>query len=205
MSLRNKFLVIDFDGVVADTYRLHVDFLSNFYIPNSFTQKHLDKSCEINVHKKPSFWKNISDKIFYFLLEKYISRSDSEILFDKVIQAIRINKNPKVLMSLGSKKYIKTILGADTKEFSRIYGRFEIKTDKRLGYQEILLNYGLQSKDVVLFTDTVVDIFNFQEIAPDSEIYAVDWGYCPRSKLSKVLPYEQILDMKSFCEILTQI
>ncbi len=192
-----KTLIFDFDGVVADTHQLHVDFLSRF-MSKERIEKALSKSCS---EPKPSQWypfRRQFERVFYYFLYRYSKGYKLPLLYTKVVEAIRANKNPKYLMSMGSKQYVKYILTKQNlDEFFAVYGRFEIRGNKGLGAKMVIETHGLNEDNVVFITDTVEDIMNLR-IYENIPVYAVDWGYCRREDFEKVIPKDHILSMEDF-------
>jgi phosphoglycolate phosphatase-like HAD superfamily hydrolase len=194
----SKVLIFDFDGVIADTHQLHKDFLGQ-YISAQRIEQELTKSC---TETHPTRWYPLRrqiEKVFYYWLYRYVKKYKKPLLYSEVLAAVSKNTtNTKFLMSMGSKLYMKTILGkANMALFNGVYGRFQIKSDKAYGAHKIMKKYKIDRKNVVFITDTVEDVLNLRS-HEDIEIYAVEWGYCSRKNLLKVLDDEHILTLEQF-------
>jgi hypothetical protein len=185
-NMKKQLLVFDFDGVLADTYQLHVDFLRyKFKQKAERAQALLSKSCQPSKKKKWIPFKVSGQKYFYHYLIKHIT-DQHRLLFHTQLQQVLTMPQSKAIVSLGSKKYIEYILGSDTKHFAHIIGRFEMGSDKAKGLALLSKESGFALEDMICITDTVADIHEFAKCVSFEHIWAVDWGFCPAEAL---LPY----------------
>ena len=131
------------------------------------------------------------------MLRSYISRKDDYVfndIFEKVVEMT----NDKYILSMGAKNYIVKILGSRARHFTDVYGRFEIKRNKAVGFDMIVQQHKIDTEKVVFFTDSIEDILIFNTLVPVERIFAVDWGYCARELLAKHIPENQLFTKEQF-------
>lgn len=193
----DQIFIFDFDGVLADTYGLHVNFLQKIGVPSAKAESYLSNSSISAVRNRLLSMSKHFDKLFYRMLRTYISRKDNYLFKDVFDKIIEINQD-KYILSMGAKKYIVKILGSHARHFKDVYGRFEIKRNKAVGYDMLISQHHIDPKKILFFTDTIEDIEIFNTLVPVEQIFAVDWGYCARELLAKHLPEKQIFSKEQF-------
>jgi len=191
-----KNLVLDFDGVIGDTFEVLVEAVARF----TGVKKDFARKIVLNAGMKNrsyNFLTNFLGRIYFSRVLKMIQGRE-DLLFQKRIDEIGDIPNQKAILTRSDSRVCKYILGQNQDTFSIILGRNEAST-KILGIQKLVEKYGFEKEKIVFVTDTVGDILELSKILELKQIYAVSWGFHSRDLLEKYLPSSQVID--SFYEL----
>jgi phosphoglycolate phosphatase-like HAD superfamily hydrolase len=182
--------VFDFDGVIANTHEMYVDFVAKAMFVS--TEKARQIIHEHTLKNERSGLVSSIIKGFYLKsLERFI-HSKQDILFRNHLETIRLLPGKKVILSRNYKRFMNDMLGEDASMFDGMYGYDEANT-KMSGMDSIFQDFGVAKDDCIFITDTVGDILEVQQRLELSHIYAVDWGYNTVEELEQVIAKTQII------------
>jgi phosphoglycolate phosphatase-like HAD superfamily hydrolase len=115
-------------------------------------------------------------------------------LFTEFVAEIEALPTPhKAIVSSGSQLYVIPALATTSINPTHILA-FEDHHSKEEKIELICADWGVSTKDVFYFTDTLADVYELQEMLSEDKLIGVAWGYCRRDALLQVLKPEHILD-----------
>mgnify|MGYP001604994361 CR=1 FL=1 len=192
-----KYLIFDFDGVLADTYGPRMEVLL----------ERGDRSKEeILAHTDQYFTKSDHTRDLNLSKEAVLERQERVVKFGKLLQAKgfdlfwefieelkKFNDVKMAVVSSGATIYIKPKLENCGVEFSHILS-FEDHHSKESKVETICKDWGISVTDAYFFTDTISDVKELENIMDKNNIYGCAWGYQGKEKLATVLDQEHILE-----------
>ncbi len=188
-------LVIDFDGVVADTMESVADFLALTFYRSKYWA--LTKVFETALHNYPNKLSTVR-KFFGDRYKDYLIKQNelglqeiSMLKFQPVLDILRNSPHKKILLTSNYRSVCELILGKDKDIFGQII-TFDDVISKSKGI-EFLVDQGLDLGKCLFVTDTLGDVEEFQRHISSEQIYGVTWGFNPHSVLSVALPDNQII------------
>ena len=187
-------LIIDFDGVVADTNESVADYLAKTFFRSKYWA--LTKVFETALHNYPNklSWirKFFSTGYYNYLIKQNsLGLQETELLkFQPVLDTLRDLPHKNILLTSNYQSTCELILGQDKDTFSQMI-TFDNVISKSQGL-EFLSDQGLDLGTCLFITDTLGDIEEFQQHISAEQIYGVTWGFHPNSVLSIALPDNQI-------------
>ncbi len=197
-------LIIDFDGVIADTNESVADYLAKTFFRSKYWA--LTKVFETALHNYPNklSWirKFFSTGYYNYLIKQNaLGLQETELLkFQPVLEILRNLPHKKILLTSNYQLTCELILGQDKDIFSQMI-TFDNVISKSQGL-EFLSDQGLDLGTCLFITDTLGDIEEFQQHISAEQIYGVTWGFHPNSVLSTALPDNQILHNYDELEVL---
>ncbi len=206
MSLQNKTkpysLIFDFDGVIADTYDIYIDFLvKKMKLSRKYaTRKFKYTSTELSTEPSNWFWK-LGSMWYYYRFYRYVRQQSQHqnLLFPDVLDHINSFAGPKAILTLAETRVCEVILKDTIEIFDCVIGRNNASY-KPNGFRMIMETSEFQNTHPIFITDTVADIRNMLTILPKNQIFAVDWGFNDRDILEQYLEPDQIIrnDLSQF-------
>ncbi len=184
------FYVFDFDGVIANTHEIYIDFVSKAMFVSPEKARNIIHD-HILKNERAGLVSKIIKSIYIKSLERFI-QSKQELLFRNHIETIYTIPGKKVILSRNYKRFMSDILGEDAQLFDAMYGYDEANT-KVVGMDIIFHDFGVGKDECVFITDTVGDILEVSQRLDMKRIYAVDWGYNTVEELGAVIPKTQII------------
>lgn len=192
-----KYLIFDFDGVLADTYdpRMEV-LLERGDRTKAEILQATDQYFTTSPHTRDL---NLSEKVLLDRKERVIKFGTSLQqkgfnLFNGFIEELKKIQDTKMaVVSSGSSVYINEKLENCGLEFSHIL-TFEDHHSKEEKVEQICKDWNIPVKDAYFFTDTVSDVNELGNIMDKNKIYGCAWGYQGHEKLATALDDNHILD-----------
>ena len=193
---KTKYLIFDFDGVLADTWQSTVQSVAEI------DQTTLEIATEriLETHQKPMSedrpaQPNMADRISRILvLNKLVVEKGFELFvgFLKEIEAI---SNTRIaIVSSGSREHlIAPVLSKFNLKFDFVLG-IEDHVSKVEKVKEISQKWKVDINDVYFFTDTVSDVVELEPILNKEKLIGCSWGWHGKQRLESVLNSEQILN-----------
>lgn len=199
-ELETKYLIFDFDGVLADTFEIvskvraevkntsinnGKDEIRNFLKNVNHGKNHTLSQDEIEAKKQGILELNKASLKYEFSL------------FDGFIEQIKqaeLGYNLKLaVVSSASKEFILDPALAKTDiEFTHILG-IEDHHSKEEKIVQICKDWQINAKEVFYFTDTTGDVLELQNYLDPNKILGCSWGWHGGDELAKILPKHQIL------------
>lgn len=192
-----KYLIFDFDGVLADTYDPRMEVLLETgdrskeeilaHTDRYFTKSTHTRDLNLN-HQEVAAIQDWMIKYGTALAKKGFG------LFDGFIEELKkIEETRMAVVSSGSAIYIKPALENCGLEFSHIL-TFEDHHSKEEKVEQICKEWNISVKDAYFFTDSVSDVNELGNIMDKNKIYGCAWGYQGTEKLLTVLDQNHILN-----------
>ncbi len=193
-----KNLIFDFDGVIGDTFEANLSArIGAGKHPNResalkemteyFDRKpHHTRDTVLSEEKLKEIKKWVTDH------GEHISKVGFE-LFELFVAEVLLLKNVRMaIVSSGSMNYIKEPLSKTKLAFTHIL-TFEDHHSKEEKIEWICKDWGVTTKDVYYFTDSVADVYELENFIEKNKLIGCAWGYSGYEKLSALLPKELIL------------
>ena len=193
-------LILDFDGVIADTYKVYVDFLvKKLNFSQKKAENRMQKSSTEIIKRKKGLVNKILEKLYYHSFFKFL-KNHQNLLFEERMKEIQSIKLPKAILTRSYAHVCKFILEDYFSDFELVVGK-ETTSNKVKGMELIFANPKFEPKSCLFITDTVADVVEVSKIFPKDQIFAVDWGFNQTELLEQHLPKNQIFH-KDFSELL---
>lgn len=183
--------VFDFDGVLADTKELYIEFFTHAPFMNEKKARKLIERNAMKYEQKGPF-QNFLKSYFLSDLQNHLKKDAQEYLFHDRIAELYHVVGKKVILSKNNPEFMKQMLGDHKEIFSDIYGT-ELSENKGEGLKLIAQKEGVEISDCLFFTDSISDVFEVSINFPDKNVFAVNWGFCNQKELENVIIPEQII------------
>lgn len=189
-------LIIDFDGVLANSMVPMVDYIcQTFKISKNSALKKIFSYSLRNKHS----WLSNSLKDYHakkFL--KFLKKNNQKYnLINKEMFAVLTQIDcPKAILTTNYSFVCREILGEKVAMFQQIIG-FDTARTKTKGLEYLFSLPNFPKEKTLLITDTVGDILEFQKSLPNEQILASTWGFNSRPLLESILPINQVLESPS--------
>lgn len=191
-----KYLIFDFDGVLADTYDSRMEVLLEVGDRSKEEiLQHTDQYFLKSTHTRDL---NLSQEDLQ-AKQEWVTKFGNSLhqkgfdLFDDFIEELKKMQDAKMaVVSSGSSIYIKPKIENCGLEFSHVL-TFEDHHSKEEKVELICKDWGILVKDVYFFTDTISDVKELGNIMDKNKIYGCAWGYQGHEKLSLVLDKSHVL------------
>jgi phosphoglycolate phosphatase-like HAD superfamily hydrolase len=191
-----KNLVLDFDGVLGDTFEVSVDFLvKNFRISPESAKKRLIKSGMKNT--KDRFIRRKITSWYYQKLLKYLE-DKKDLTFTDRLEELKKIKTEKAILTRSETSICELVLHNYLDQFEIIVGRNNSKS-KVDGLNKISELEGFNLENIIFVTDSVGDFLELSEVLERDQIFLVSWGFHSREIIQKNIPDQKIID--SFLEL----
>ncbi len=196
---KNKAVIFDFDGVIADTFEFHRKYLKK-YLGISISKKEYQDWQRGNVYDGKGKISS-EDLIRYF---KMIEEDHHEVkIFDGMNDLLKKLNEDYNLFIITSSSNINTINWLKKENiydcFTEILG-VEFDKSKVVKFNHILEKYKLEKDDVLFVTDTSGDVFEANKVGFKS--IAVTWGFHDREILAESEPFAYADDVEELsCKI----
>ncbi|NJL96950.1 HAD family hydrolase [Candidatus Gracilibacteria bacterium] len=189
-----KYLIFDFDGVIANTFEAYVQFYAEQrkISPEKSTKFIINHVLHNN---RPTLIKTVIKNLYLPKLESVILKRQNTLNTD-LLNNLRQIKYPKAIVSRNNTKLIKILLSIDQQQlFNYIFGYNNSKS-KVAALSYICLQNKVQLDDILFVTDTVGDVIELTGLGTlkKDQILGVTWGFHSRNLLETVLPSAQIMD-----------
>lgn len=184
MQKKNKAVVFDFDGVIADTFEFHRKKIEEYFsIALSVDDYKLLHTG--NVHNSRLGKSHDWNDYFQFIQSEY-SKLDFFDEIDKIIKNF-CEKLDLFIISSGHYVNIKIFLEKERMQdcFKEVLG-VEFHKSKVFKFNHLFEKYNLDVDDVLFVTDTSGDVFEAKEVGVKS--IAVTWGFHDRKLLAESDP-----------------
>jgi Valyl-tRNA synthetase len=198
-SQETKYLIFDYDGVLADTNQANLIAWAKLCTENNLKQaeklrnEYLEKaryskSSELSTEEK-ELQRQFSRQICQLMAEQEFS------LFTEFLE--EIGKIPNTKLAIVSNGYKELLIIPKLKQcklnFTHVLGKEDglSKADK---IAKICQDWGVSKKQVYYFTDTHTDILELENFLDKDKLIGCSWGWVGKTKLLEVLPAKQILD-----------
>ncbi len=184
-----KAVILDFDGVVADTFEFCY-----------MIRKKFDNTLTIEDYRK-MFEGNINDKIGTGATDEERKKMNDQffVLYEPELMKISINPGVTEVVKSLSEEFLLFIVSSTNSDiiekfldkydlahyFTEILGN-DVDYSKIKKIQNIQQKYAIKAKNCVFITDTLGDIREAQKC--DVKSIAVTWGYHPKETLIKGSP-----------------
>jgi phosphoglycolate phosphatase-like HAD superfamily hydrolase len=205
-----KYLIFDFDGVIADSldsmaYGLKRSLKRFSLLPLPIIKRLIIQYVDKPVH---SHKQNLSEREKAKILTEYkhISRvivaQNRTKVFEGFIAELRklieIKNCKLAIVSSGSELYINSITNKIDVPFEHIYG-CETSLSKENKVALVCQLWGIENQDCMYFTDSKTDVMELSHILDLSQIIGCSWGWQGEKRLREILPQNQIL--KEFSDV----
>lgn len=195
-------LIFDFDGVIADTYDVYINFLiKKMKLSRKYaTRKFEYTSTELTPEPSNWFWK-LGSMWYYYRFYRYVANRSENLLFPNILSQIQAFNGPKAILTLAEKRVCETVLKDNISTFDIVIGRNEAP-HKPDGFRMIMEKPEFQGTHPIFITDTTADVRHMQEVLPKDQIFAVDWGFNDRALLAEYVEPDHILtnDLSEFMQ-----
>jgi len=199
-----KNIIFDFDGVIGNTIPLFANY--HKYKNPHLTDEQVAQDM-INYFLEPAHSHQINpsaDKLLKVSqwLSDFILFAEKEnalpvpLFYDFINIVVKLNIPNKAIVSSGSIDYILPAISTSSLNPSHILG-FEDHHSKEEKIKIICKDWGISTKEIIYFTDTIADILEVRDMV--KTVIGCTWGAHSYDLLSTVLPKNQIL--KSFDDI----
>lgn len=204
---KTKYLIFDFDGVLADTFNETIHAHSIIHGINlAEAQKKMMKyfsnlphHTRASVRTKEEIAEDFdfSQKFGQLILDSKFK------LFAGFIREIQKYKNAKIaVVSSGSRKYVVPAIKKSGLKTSHILA-FEDHHSKEEKIEKVCKDWGIDIGEAYYFTDTKADVYELQNMLAPGKLIGCAWGFQGLEGLKEVLPERQILkDFKDLHRIL---
>jgi phosphoglycolate phosphatase-like HAD superfamily hydrolase len=205
-----KYLIFDFDGVIADSldsmaYGLKRSLKRFSLLPLSVIKKLIIQYVDKPVH---SHKENLSEESKVKILAEYqdiskvlVAQNRTKV-FEGFVAELRLlieTRNCRLaIVSSGSEMYIHSVAHQIDLPFEHIYG-CETSLSKENKVAMVCQLWGIENRDCMYFTDSKTDIMELRHILDLSQIIGCSWGWQGEKKLKEILPENQIL--KEFADV----
>lgn len=198
--MKTKYLIFDFDGVLARSlddcikYNLRFGLYPNKtfdeikqIVQNKYLEpKHSKKNnpTELEVQKIIEFNQELGRKII----------TCQNTIFTDFIDQIKLISNAKLaIVSSGSSIYISHLLKQIPLSFDYILTIEDSPfKDDKIGI--VAKSWGIELDQCYYFTDTCSDVLELKDTITDDKIIGCVWGWSGIESLSKILPADNILN-----------
>ncbi len=194
-----NYLIFDYDGVLADTWEVGIQFLVDENIVSTFEEgrnRRLMHFSNKPFHQQEESKKNPKklvevESIAYKMNKYFVDRGYK--LFEEFIKELKKLKNSKMaIVSSGAKVSILPYSQKMNIVFTHIL-TIEDGHSKEEKIRRICKDWKVDVNDILYFTDTLSDIFELETFMHKSNIIGCAWGYLGYDILSQELPKKQIL------------
>jgi phosphoglycolate phosphatase-like HAD superfamily hydrolase len=182
--------IFDFDGVLANTFDLYVEFISkSFFLSKSAATKLILKHTYKN--DKPKLYEKVLEMFNTDKLERFLQDKPNILFQDRVEEILKLD-GQKIILTRNYTQFVEDIMIDYLDTFSLVIG-FNEAQDKTLGFSILRDTHGIDLSESIFVTDTVGDIIEAKPFLRDNRIFAADWGYNSVEDLMKVIDHSQII------------
>jgi HAD superfamily hydrolase (TIGR01509 family) len=197
-----KSIFFDFDGVLSNTFSVHLEEIRKFFDCDLSEQEYRD------MHNGNFSEHTISrlNGVDWLAYRDYIHSRISSLNMDNAMKYVLENLKERyafAVVSSGSGGHITSFLEKNGVEnyFDEILG-VEFHTSKKEKFQHLLLKYDISSEEALFVTDTLGDILEANEIGIPT--VAVMFGFHNRETLKKGNPLAIIERPKELLKIVKE-
>ncbi len=195
---KTKYLVFDFDGVIADTYKANL--VAHFKAGWSTSIEDSKRTVfeYFSRHPNHSRDKKMSPeekkKMFFQCSIACEAVKDHTFkLFDSFVKEVKKIKNCKIaIVSTGMNIYVKDGVKRSGLK-PDIVLTLEDSFSKEDKLETVAKKWKVDIKDLFYFTDATCDVYELENLMDRKKIIGCLWGYLGYDELKKALPEEQIL------------
>ena len=185
--------IFDFDGVIADTYDVYIEFLvKKMKLSRKYAKRKFEyTSTELTSEPSNWLWK-LGSMWYYYRFYRYVANHKDDLLFPNILEQVASFPGPKAILTLAEKRVCEAVLKEDITLFERVIGRNEASY-KPNGFKIIMEMDQFRDTHPIFITDTAADIQNMLTILPQEQIFAVDWGFNDPEVMAEILGSENII------------
>jgi hypothetical protein len=193
-----KNIILDFDGVLADTLEATIQSLIKMGDSNS--REEAKQQIYKHANNPP-----VVDKSIIMTSELALRRQNwttafshginhfgFDIFGEFVSQLKKLENTRFALVSRGSITYMQSKFDKIGLDFTHIL-TFEDHHSKEIQIDSIAKDWKIEVTDIYYFTDTKSDVFELEKFLDSKKIIGCGWGFSGYEKLLEILPDEQIL------------
>jgi len=187
-----KAVILDFDGVIADTYDMVYSICNSYGF--AITHKVLKTHHDGNVYETPKI--PFDKGMLKEYIKEYNKRLDKKYLFPIKDEIEKLYSDYKLfIISSNSEKGILHFLDLTNlgKYFSKVMG-METDRSKVKKFQMLFDKYNINPEECVFITDTLGDLKEGKEAGVKT--VAVTWGFHNEERLQKGKPDLMINEIK---------
>lgn len=183
---KNKAIIFDFDGVIADTLKFHQEHLKK-YLNISISKKEYQDWQRGNVYDKNNKITNQKLIDYFKMIEKDHNKVKSFAGINKVLKELSKSYNLFIITSSSDLNIINLLKREGTFNcFKEILG-VEFNKSKIVKFNYIIDKYSLEKDDILFVTDTSGDVFEANKVGLRS--IGVTWGFHDRNILAEAEPF----------------
>lgn len=185
--------IFDFDGVIADTYDVYIEFLvKKMRLSRKYAKRKFEyTSTELTAEPSNWLWK-LGSIWYYYRFYRYVAKQDHSLLFPNILDQISFFPGPKAILTLAEKRVCETVLKDKINMFEMVIGRNEA-SHKPDGFHMIMEHPEFNDTHPIFVTDTAADIRNMLEVLPKEQIFAVDWGFNDAEIMAEIIGPDNII------------
>lgn len=192
-----KYLIFDFDGVLADTYEARLEVIGKMDGQSrqeviAARDGYFDKSThtrDLNLSEQ-----TLKDmKVWYKQYGINLMNRGFNLFSDFIKEIGKISDVKLAVVSSGSNVYVRPKLEDCGLRFTHILG-FEDHHSKEEKVERICKDWEVDLKKVYFFTDSISDFMELKNILDPNRIYGCAWGYQGYEKLLPVFKKNNILN-----------
>jgi leucyl-tRNA synthetase len=193
---KEKYLIIDFDGVVGDTFETGIQ--AKMAMDNISYEQALKNTIEY-ASRKPSHTRGASKEEVQHAddwndrFSKEMDKLEPKLFDGFVDELLKLEDTKIAFVSSGSTPYIKRLL-AQTKLQPTHVLAYEDHHSKEEKVEKVCNDWGIEIHEAYYITDTKADVYELESIMDKKKILGCPWGYLGYDALAEVLPKSQILD-----------
>jgi len=191
-----KYLIFDFDGVLADTLETRHRAVQEIdQLTREETEQGADEYHSNSPHTRNHIISEVELQEWKTWMRKYGELQNEygfELFYDFIDEIGKIKNANLAVVSSGSNVYIVPKLKTTKLFFTHIL-TFEDHHSKEEKVEQICKDWGITPKEAYFFTDTIGDIRELQNIMDKNKIYGCAWGYQGKEKLKEELDENHIL------------
>jgi phosphoglycolate phosphatase-like HAD superfamily hydrolase len=192
-----KYLIFDFDGVLADSDSANLEHMvqHEHFAPKTIEEA---RSHRLSYFAKPPDFHSESqipeqnyklDKAFG---DHYI-KSGVQLFHDFVEELKKIEDVKLAIVSSAAEHYIKETLKQTDLKFDLVFG-IETSPSKQTKVKMVCDQWGIKPEQAFYITDTKADVIELQDLMTVERIIGCHWGWHGYEVLREVLPSDQILE-----------
>lgn len=201
-----KAIIFDFDGVIHNTFSLHLRNFNKFVKNGDLSAEEYRALHDGNIHTLKKSLDKIKDINFTFYRESIFEEYTAQKITAEVNAALQVlAKNYQFfIVSSAGEKILNGYLVSNSINnlFSEVLG-VETDNSKKIKFQMILDNYQLQKNEVIFITDTLGDILEANEA--DIKTIAIDSGFHDRARLAPGRPMAFISSLREVSDIISKL
>ncbi len=195
------YLIFDFDGVIGDTKiaAAHATAAVSGMSYEDALADNMRYASNKPEHTRDHTLTDAEMKAVYDWTVSFGERmrdSHFELFTEFVSEIEKLPVKYKAVVSSGSQQYVIPALAKTNINPTHILA-YENHHSKEEKIEAVCHDWGIDTKDVYYFTDTLADVYELKNFIDADKLIGVAWGYCGKAELSKELSEKNILTYPS--------